>query len=135
VQEAGDDYHNPLEAQALAPRHLAGRLRSYPLDGNWSSTKSEGTVVDAVAAGQLDVAVVWGPLAGYLAARERVPLVIAPVQARQGRDVVPFAFDMSVGVRSEDVPLHAALDAAIGRRSAEIHQILRRFGVPLVTGT
>lgn len=135
VQVAGDDYHNPIAAEELAPRQLADRLRSYPLYDNGSSTRSPRSVIDAVAGGQVDVAVVWGPVAGYLAARESVPLVIAPVQARQGRDVVPFAFDMSVGVRSEDVPLHAALDAAISRRSAEIHQILRRFGVPLVIGT
>jgi hypothetical protein len=64
-----------------------------------------------------------------------VPLNIVPIQAGRGEDVVPFAFDMSVGVREEDAPLHAELDAAIARRAADIYEILRRYGVPLVTGT
>jgi mxaJ protein len=133
VQVAGEEFAPPSEL-ALAARQVAGRLRDSTIYDD-SHPGPRGSIVDAVARRDLDVAVVWGPVAGYYAGRERVPLTLAPLQAGGGEDVVPVAFDISIGVRPEDAPLHAELDAAIARRAADIHELLRRYGVPLVTGT
>jgi mxaJ protein len=53
------------------------------------------------------------------------------VDAR-GERQLPFAFDISMGVRRGDAALAAALDAVIRQRAGEIRAVLRRYGVPLV---
>jgi mxaJ protein len=131
IQITGEDYDNPPPAQALAARQLVDRIRGYTVYGDYSQPSPQRTIVDAVAAGDVDVAVVWGPLAGYFATREQTALTITPVAPSSDRDV-PFAFDISVAVRRDDAALHDALDAALATRAPEVTRILRRFGVPLV---
>jgi quinoprotein dehydrogenase-associated probable ABC transporter substrate-binding protein len=133
IQITGQDYDNPPPAQALAARQLVDRIRGYTVYGDYSQPSPQRAIVDAVAAGDVDVAIVWGPLAGYFAAREHPPLAVTPV-APSDHDV-PFAFDISMAVRPDDAPLHDALDAALARRASEVTRILRRFGVPLCANT
>ncbi len=134
IQIVGEDYENPPPAQALAARGLFDQVRGYTVYGDYSKPSPQRTIVDAVAEGDVDVAAVWGPLAGYFAAKEPVPLTLVPVEANAARDLTPFAFDISMGVRRDDAALHDALDRAIERRSGEIRQILRRYGVPFAAG-
>src|SRR5579884_3825551 len=65
IQLVGSDYANPPAAQALAARHLVANVRGYTVYGDYSRPDPQRGVVDAVAKGEVDVAVVWGPLAGY----------------------------------------------------------------------
>lgn len=132
IQVTGDDYANPPAAQALAARNLVDRIRGFPVYGDYSRPSPQRTIVDAVASGDVDVAVVWGPLAGYFGPREPVPIAIHAIAHNDRRDQ-PLAFDMSVGVRRDDVALQRALDRALTRRSGQVRTILRRFGVPLVS--
>jgi mxaJ protein len=80
----------------------------------------------------VDVAIAWGPLAGYFAQRSTVPLRIEPVA--DGADFIPLVFEypIGMGVRRDDAALRDRLDAIIERRQAEITAILARYGVPLV---
>src|SRR3954452_21089569 len=70
IQITGDDYNNPPAAQALAARHLNDNVRGYTVYGDYSKPDPQREVVDAVADGRVDVAVVWGPFAGYFGRRE-----------------------------------------------------------------
>ena len=45
-----------------------------------------------MAKGEIDVAVVWGPLAGYFAKRQGVPLEVVPVSPSVDPPGLPFAF-------------------------------------------
>jgi mxaJ protein len=128
----GEDYENPPPAQALAARRIFDRVHGYTVYGDYSRPMPQRTIVDAVATGDVDIAVVWGPLAGYLAREARVPLALAPVRRHVGVDLAPFAFDMSVGVRRDDAALADAIDATLARRAGDIRRILESFGVPLV---
>ncbi len=130
IQIAGDDYANPPAAQALAARQIVQNVRGYTLYGDYSQPDPQREIIDAVAGGKVDVAVVWGPLAGYYARLEPVPIRVTPV-GTGGDPTSPFAFDIAMGVRSGDVVLRETLDAIIGRRLAEMHRILRMYGVPL----
>jgi mxaJ protein len=132
IQIVGNDYANPPAAQALAARKIVSNVRGYTVFGDYSQSDPQRAVVDAVATGQVDVAVVWGPLGGYYAARERTPMAVAPVTPQQDGPALPFAFDISMAVRKDDRALHDALDAAIAKRGADIRRILRAFDVPLV---
>jgi mxaJ protein len=88
--------------------------------------------MDAVARGDVDVAVVWGPLAGYFARREPVALAIAPVSPQIDLPYLPFVFDISLGVRRGDTALRDELDTLLERRKPEIEAILDRYGVPRI---
>jgi ABC-type amino acid transport substrate-binding protein len=131
IQLTGDDYANPPAAQALAARHLASNVRGFTIYGDYSRPDPQREIVDAVADGRVDVAVVWGPLAGYYARREPAPLDVAPIAAAGDGPALPFAFDIAMGVRRGDTALRDAIDAVIARRGGEIHRILRAYGVPL----
>jgi mxaJ protein len=132
IQITGEDYGNPPAAQALASRQITANVRGFMVYGDYSKPDPQRAVVDAVARGDVDVAIVWGPLAGYYAKRSEVPLRIAPV--RPERDgPLPFVFDIAMAVRRDDAALHDAIDQTIARRAADIHLILDEYGVPRST--
>jgi len=131
IQISGDDYNNPPAAQALAERHIIQHVRGFPIYGDYSRPDPQREIVDAVADGRVDVAIVWGPLAGYYAARERTPLIVTPIASAHDGRVAAFAFDIAMGVRRDDRALKTALDDVIARRGPAIRQILRSYGVPL----
>jgi mxaJ protein len=132
IQITGDDYDNPPAAQALAARHLAANVRGYTVYGDYSKPDPQRDVVDAVAERRVDVAVVWGPLAGYYGRHEPVAIDVTPVRAQEENHSLAFAFDIAMGVRRGDTKLRDALDRVITRRSADIRRILTSYGVPLV---
>jgi quinoprotein dehydrogenase-associated probable ABC transporter substrate-binding protein len=131
IQISGDDYNNPPAAQALAARHLIDNIRGFTVYGDYSTPDPQREIVDAVADGRVDVAVVWGPLAGYYARREPTSIDVTPIAAVGGNAVLQFSFDIAMGVRRDDAALRDALNAALARRAAEIRQILHTYGVPL----
>jgi hypothetical protein len=57
---------------------------------------------------------------------------MTPVSPSADGRSLSFVFDISMGVRRDDVRLAAALDALIARRRAEIRRLLASYGVPLV---
>ena len=67
VELIGDDGANSPPVHALGQRGIVGNLRGYPVYGDYTLANPPARIVEAVAAGQVDVAVVWGPLAGYFA--------------------------------------------------------------------
>jgi mxaJ protein len=127
----GNDYANPPAAQALAVRHIVDNVRGYPVYGDYSRPRPSSGVLDALLRDDVDVAVAWGPLAGDFARRSPTPLDLVPVDGPID-PALPFAFDVSMGVRRDDRALAAALDDVIARRSREIQQILAGYGVPLL---
>jgi mxaJ protein len=132
VQLVGDDYANTPPAHALARRGIVQNVRGYQVQGDYRLPSPPARIVDAVANGDVDIAVAWGPLAGYFASRERVPLDIVPVSPEMDPPALPFVFDISMGVRRADRPLRDTLNAILVRRRASIDSLLRAYGVPLV---
>jgi len=132
VQLVGDDYANAPPAEALVRRGLGAQLRGYSVYGDYSKPNPPARIVEAVANGEVDVAVVWGPLAGYFASRQRVPLAIAPVKPQIDPPYLPFVFDISLAVRRGDTAMHDSVEAALVRRRGDIDRLLARYGVPRV---
>jgi len=126
----GEDYNNPPPARALAARHIIDNVHGYPVYGDYSKPHPSSGAVDAVRSDDVDVAIAWGPIAGYAARQTGVPLDLTPVPDRDGS--MPFTFDIAMAVRRQDETLAASLDAAIEHSSAEIQRILDAFGVPRV---
>jgi mxaJ protein len=130
VQMVGDDFTNTPPAHALSKRGIIRNVHGYSVYGDYRQANPPARIVDAVAKGEVDVAIVWGPLAGYFAKREPVALDISPVSPQIDLPFLPFVFDISMGVRRGDDVLRDTLNAIIARRKPEIDSILREYGVP-----
>ncbi|WP_246672469.1 substrate-binding domain-containing protein [Mesorhizobium sp. B3-1-6] len=130
VQLIGDDGANSPPVQALGRRGIIGHLIGYPVYGDYSAPNPPARIVEAVASGDIDLAVVWGPLAGYFAQKQKVPLRITPVTPRIDGPQLPLMYDISMGVRREDDALRSDVNSALARHKAEIDAVLTQYGVP-----
>jgi mxaJ protein len=133
VQMIGDDFANTPPAHALAARGLRQNVVGYSVYGDYSQPHPLSRIVDAVSDGAVDAAVVWGPEAGYFARLAPVAMTIAPVMPQVDR-ALPFAFDISIGVRKGALGLRDELNEFLERRRTEIDDILSAFGVPRAEG-
>jgi mxaJ protein len=132
VQMIGDDFANTPPAHALTNRHIISNVEGYMVYGDYSQENPPARIVEAVAAGRIDVAVVWGPLAGYFARRQKVPLEIVAVSPQIDQPFLPFVYDISMGVRHGDQALKEDLERVLERKRPEIETILNDYGVPQV---
>jgi mxaJ protein len=123
VQVLEEEYAPP--AQALGRRGLLANLVGFETVG--AEAKK---ILDALVANKIDVAVLWGPVAGYYAKQQRVALDLTPVSPAFDPPALPMTFAISLGVRKKDKPLHDRLEQALARRKSEIEHILNRYGVP-----
>lgn len=132
VQLIGDDYANTPPVHALSNRGITGNLKGYTVYGDYRMPNPPSRIVDAVANGDVDVAILWGPFAGYFAKREKTPLDIHPVSPQIDVPFLPFVYDISLGVRSGDDQLRLELNEIIKRRERDIKAVLDSYGVPQV---
>ena len=127
----GADYNSLPPGVALAARGIVHNIVGYSIYGNYATPSPPSALISAVAKGEVDVAIAWGPLAGYYAKRSTLPLVITPVSTLEAGHGIPFAYNIAVGVRRGDRALADTLSGVLVRRHAEIERILRDFGVPM----
>ena len=126
----GEDGANSPPAHALARRGIARNVVGFTvLD---TADSPSGRIIDAVGAGEIDVAIVWGPFAGYYVKRQAVALEVVPVSSAGERAPLPFTYDISMGVRRGDSAFKAQLETILDRRRADIQKVLAAYGVPLV---
>lgn len=131
VHLVGDDMSNTPPAHALARRGIVDNVAGYTLYGDYTHESPPSELIQAVREGKVDVAIVWGPLAGYYAKQPGPALVLAPVKPeRDAATGLPFVFDISVGVRRGDAALKAELEAVLARRHREVEALLTEYGVP-----
>jgi len=130
VHLIGDDYANSPPAHALSEKGIINNVVGYSVFGDYAEDSPPGKIIGAVAAGEVDMAIVWGPIAGYFAKKQTVLLTLAPVPADAGSPSLPFTYSISLGVRRKDEELKAKLDDALKRKTSEIHKILEEYGVP-----
>jgi len=129
IQAFGEDGASPA-AIALGSRGIVDKIVGFSILN--SAENPPGSIIDAVAAGEIDVAVVWGPFGGYFARRQPVELEVIPVAPGHEPKPLPFAFEMSMGVRRGDTAFKAELDGVLDRRRDDIRKVLEDYGVPLV---
>ena len=130
VHILGEDYANPPPVHELAKRGIVDNVVGF--ETFYSSQNPPSRIIDAVASGKIDTAIVWGPAAGYFVAHQRVPMEVVPVPS--GKTDLPNAFNISMGVRPGNEVLKAELEKAMASKQAEIRKILKDYGVPLLDG-
>jgi mxaJ protein len=130
VHLVGDDGANTPPVHALSARGIIDNVRGFSLYGDYRTPNPPAALVSAVANGELDVAVAWGPLAGYFTRREQLHLTLTPVSPQMDAPYLPFVFDISMGVARENVMLLDELNAFIDQHRNELDSILSHYNVP-----
>jgi quinoprotein dehydrogenase-associated probable ABC transporter substrate-binding protein len=117
---------------ALAKRGIVDnvKLQTQTHDGDLVIEHQPWYVVQKVLNGDLDVAAVFGPFAGWVKTMKGEPLTIQPVNLQD--DKVPLEFELAIGVRKTDAFLKYMLEFALEDHAEDVEKILKDYGVPLV---
>lgn len=129
VQMIGNDTTNTPPAHALARRGITANVRGFMVY-DAGGIEAPSPIMQAVADGTVDVAVVWGPVAGWFAKHSKTRLALAPTPARD--ETLPMTFDVSMGMKRGNDALKSDVERALASRRDAVDGILDRFGVPRV---
>jgi mxaJ protein len=126
-----DDSLPPVHA--LISRGIVHNLVGFSIFGNLNEKDPPADLVKAVEVGKVDVAIAWGPLAGYFGLKSPVALEVTPIADDTSNPQLPFHFDIGIGVRQRDVALKKRLDDELTQRQKDIEQVLHQFGIPQIS--
>jgi mxaJ protein len=126
----GDDSLPPVHA--LISRGIVRNLAGYSIFGNLTETNPSADLIAAVSNKDVDLAVAWGPLAGYFSRNSPVPLDVDPIDPDAANPNLPLSFEIGIGVRQGNQELRQQLEAELKRRQPEIHELLHAYGIPQV---
>jgi mxaJ protein len=129
VNLLNSDAENTPPAMALSRYGVVGNLSGYSTF--YTDSVRPEDIINAVAKKEIDVAIVWGPLAGYFAQRSKVPLQLRPLAERDSLSDFPFRFNIAMGVRRRDRALRDSLQVVLDRKAPEIQTILKQYGIPV----
>jgi mxaJ protein len=131
VQLIGNDLAASPPGYALARHGHTSNVRGYPVPGD---EPAAARMIGAIASGELDGALLWGPQAGFFAARAGVPMRVSVIPPPADLKALPFEYSIAMGVRRGDPQLRELLDDFIRRRRGDIDRILAQYAVPRLAG-
>lgn len=114
----------------LAQKGLLDRLHGYALVADTRYDHPAQDLVHDIATGQIDVGILWGPIAGYFAKHETEPLTVVPLKT--GDSNIRLDFRITMGVRYNEPEWKREINRLIRAKQAEINKILLDYGVPLL---
>lgn len=117
-------------ATLLSKYGLLDQVRPYQRTVDTRLYSPATRAVEDVADGDIDVAVIWGPIAGYVASRQETPLSVIPLPAKV--DSVPLAFNVSMGIRRRESNWKHQLNLELEKLSPNIEKILLEYNIPLL---
>lgn len=117
-------------ATYMARKGLFTSAKSYPLviDTRYNSTSQD--VIKDLESGEIDAAILWGPIAGYYASKADPKLAVTPLTKEKGGPRL--AYRIGMGVRPADQEFKRLLNRMVGENQREINSILLSYGVPLL---
>jgi quinoprotein dehydrogenase-associated probable ABC transporter substrate-binding protein len=124
------DAENSPPAMALSRYGVVGNLVGYSTF--FDDRNRPEDIVNAVIKKDVDLAIAWGPLAGYYAKSSPVPLVLTPLPPKDSLSDFPFQYDIGIAVRRRDKEFKDSLEAVLTRRQPEVQAILKEYAVPLL---
>ena len=116
----------------LLNHHLLGQGIPYQSMTGDVNTNTGKILAQDFADGKLDMVIIWGSIAGYLARQQPGAFELIPMQSEPG---LRFDFPISMGVRFPDKERKEKLDAWIAQNGDRIEAILGEYQVPLVKPT
>ena len=85
-------------------------------------------MITDIAGGRVDVGLLWGPIAGYYARHDHLPLRLTFLNDEGAK--IRLDYHIAMGVRPADVAFRRRLNEAIAKHRPEIDAILRDYGIP-----
>jgi quinoprotein dehydrogenase-associated probable ABC transporter substrate-binding protein len=116
----------------LAVKNGLTNIEPYQLDVDTRVDNPARRAVEDVASGRTDLTVVWGPIAGYFAAKQPTPLKVVPLVDEPGTRT---DFSITMGIRADEPEWKHWLNDFIKRRQGDIDAVLAEYHVPLVSST
>jgi quinoprotein dehydrogenase-associated probable ABC transporter substrate-binding protein len=117
-------------ATNLAVNGLLPSIRSYPLVIDTRFDSSTDKMFKDLEAGEIDVAILWGPIGGFFAKKSKLDLSLVPlVSEKSGPRMI---YRMGMGVRHSDQNWKRELNRFISENQRAVEQLLVRYGVPLL---
>jgi len=117
-------------ATYMAKKGLLAKAKSYPLTIDTRFDSTSQAMIKDLDTGDIDVGILWGPIAGYYAKTANPKLSVAPLTKEQGGPRL--AFRIGMGVRQSDQDFKRLLNRMIQENQREIDAILLSFGLPLL---
>ena len=114
----------------LATGGLLPQIKSYPLMVDTRFESPAHQMMTDLEKGDIDVALLWGPLAGYYAGRSSTPITVTPL-TKEGKGP-KLAYRIVMGVRHSDQNWKRTLNKLIADNQDEINATLKSYGVPLL---
>ena len=124
------DAENSPPTMALSYHGVVGNLKGFSTF--YDDQNRPEDIIEAVERKEVDIAIAWGPVAGYFAEKSTVPLVLTPLPVRDSLSDLPFQYDIAIAVRRADKELRDSLQAVLERKAPEIQAILKEYHVPLL---
>lgn len=113
----------------LAGNGLMASVKPYPLMVDTRFDSSSVTMIHDLESGDIDLAILWGPIAGYYAKKSSAKLTVTPLAETPGARM---AFRIAFGVRHSDQNWKRELNTWLVQNKAEIDKILADYGVPML---
>jgi len=118
-------------ADILATEGLMGNVRPYQLVTDTRRARPAERALDDLARGEIDVAFIWGPIAGYYASQHpEAELVVVPLLDEDER--IRLDFRVSMAVRYNETDWKRKINRLLAARADDIESILLDYGVPLL---
>jgi len=117
-------------ATYLALNGLLTKAKPYPLMIDTRVDSSAETMINDLKSGDIDVGVLWGPMAGFFARQANSPIKVTPLLKETGGPRLPYRIAM--GVRAADQNWKRELNRLIQENQPEINELLLSYDVPLL---
>ena len=118
-------------ADWLLRNGMLGQAESYAQQSGDPHENPAGIIERDLAAGKIDLAIIWGPIAGFLVDRHSGEGAWRAV-ALKSEPGIKFDYEISMGVRFGEKEWKDTLDAWIAGHRSEIDTILSSYHIPLV---
>lgn len=122
------DAENTPPAMALSSHGVIGNLVGFPTF--YSDLARPEDIINAVTDKKIDVALVWGPLAGYFIRQTKAPLNMRMMDD-DTLTGLPMNFSISVATRRTEKGLRDSLQAFLIDKHTEIQALLEQYGFPI----
>ena len=109
---------------------LMTHAKPYPLVIDTRFDSSAEAMIKDLAAGTIDVGVLWGPMAGYYAKQTNPAMAVVPLTKETTGP--PLVYRITMGVRAADQEWKRALNRLIEENRPAINELLLGYGVPLL---